>query len=107
MPVSDRGADPWRAGGLSRGGRSLARDIGAHVHQVFVGLLERRGVDFVHRVGCELLDEGDAALNERQIVGGEILRIGKAVLVEVFNQVAANSPFSAPRFARRISSSHA
>jgi hypothetical protein len=65
----------------------VARHLLVHVDQVLVRLGEGVGVDLVHGIGAELFDELEAVDDQREIVARDMLRVGEAVFVEVFDQV--------------------
>ena len=84
----------------------------AHVEQVFVGFIEGGGVGVVEGVGAELLDEGEAVVDEGEIGGGEVIGVVEAGFVEVFDEILAvvgrevgvvdgRTPASRPSFRRR------
>jgi hypothetical protein len=65
----------------------LSGDLRPHVEQILVGFAEGGAVGVVHRFRRKLLDQRDSVLDKRKILRAEILRVGEAVLVQIFDQV--------------------
>jgi hypothetical protein len=57
---------------------------------LLMDLLESGGVVFIDRVRRNLFNQCDAALNQRQILGGNGCRIGKSVFVESGDELPAH-----------------